>query len=119
MAEVNTALVSGYFQNGGNIMPTLDFWRQLALQFMENTIGTEPGDIGRPMWVCRKPEIVEFKLEKVPNYHGKWLASEKNQNDQAEMSEAALQKPFIMRQLDQDLFHMKQRDVSMLWVLLR
>ena len=32
VTEVNTALASGHFQNGGNIMPTLAFWRQLAIQ---------------------------------------------------------------------------------------
>ena len=30
--EANTALASGNFQNGGNIMPNLDFQEQLALQ---------------------------------------------------------------------------------------
>ena len=75
MLGVNTALASGHFQNGGNIMPTLDFWRHLAIQCMENTIGTEPGDIGMPMWDCRMPQIAGYKLEKVPNYRGKWLPS--------------------------------------------
>ena len=76
--EVITALASGNFQNGGNIMPTLDFWRHLAIQCMENTIGTEPGDIGRPMWAFRRPQTVKYNMEKVANYHRKWLASEKN-----------------------------------------
>ena len=31
VTEVNTALASGHFQNGGNIMPTLAFWRQFAI----------------------------------------------------------------------------------------
>ena len=39
--EVNTELLSGDFQNGGNIMPTLAFLRQLAIQCMENTIGID------------------------------------------------------------------------------
>ena len=79
MTEVNTALASGHFQNGVDIMPTLAFRRQLAIQCMENAIGTEPGDIGRPVRACRRPQIVECKLEKVPNYSGKWwLPNEKN-----------------------------------------
>ena len=49
MLGVNTALASGHFQNGDNIMPTLDFWRQLAMQCMENTIVTDPSDTGRPI----------------------------------------------------------------------
>ena len=43
---------------------------------MENTIGTEPGDTGRPTRYCMRPQIVECKLEKVPKYRGKWIASE-------------------------------------------
>ena len=47
------------------------------MQCMETNIETEPGDIDRPMWSCRRPHVVEFKLEKVPNYIRKWIASEK------------------------------------------
>ena len=78
VTEVNTALASGHFQNGGNIMLTLDFWRQLVLQCMENTIGTDPGSVGRPIRACRRAQIVEYKPDNIPNYRGKWLASEKN-----------------------------------------
>ena len=60
-------------------MPALDYWGKLALQCMENTIGKDPGDIGTPIQACRRPQIVEWIMEKVPNYRGKWLASEKNQ----------------------------------------
>ena len=86
MTEVNTTLASGHFQNGGDIMPNLDLGGHLAIQCMINNFGTEPGDIGRPMWYYRRPQIVEYNLEKVPNYHRKWLASEKNQNVLAEIS---------------------------------
>ena len=34
VTEVNTALASGHCQNGGNIMPTLSFWRHLVIQRM-------------------------------------------------------------------------------------
>ena len=37
--EVNTALASGHFQNSGNIMPTLTFWRHSAMQCMEILLG--------------------------------------------------------------------------------
>ena len=73
--EANTALASGYFQDGGDIMTSLSFQRQLAIQCMENTTGTETGDIGRPMWACRIPQIVGCNQEKVPRYCGKWLPS--------------------------------------------
>ena len=59
VTEVNTALASGHFQNGGNIMPNLAFLIQLALHCMENTIGTYPDDIGSPMGACRRPQIME------------------------------------------------------------
>ena len=77
MAEANTALAFGKFQNSGNIMPNLDVRGKLAIQFMENTIVTETGDIGSPIRDCRRSQIVEFKLDKVLNYHRKWIASEK------------------------------------------
>ena len=59
-------------------MPTLPFRRQLAIQCMENTIGTEPGDSGRPMPTCRGPQIVGCHLEKVPNYSAKWQPTAEN-----------------------------------------
>ena len=74
---VNRELASGHFQNGGDIMPTLDFGRQLEIQCMESTIETHPGDIGSTIWACRRPKIAEYNLEKVPNYFGKWLPREK------------------------------------------
>ena len=58
MTEVNTALASGHFQNGGNIMLNLDFWGQLEIHCMENTIGTDTGDVGSPMRDYRIPQIV-------------------------------------------------------------
>ena len=44
---------------------------------MENTFGTDPGDIGRPIQAFRKTQIVEFRLEKVPNYCIKCVTSGK------------------------------------------
>ena len=55
---------------------TLAFWRQLGLQCMDNTIEIYPGDNGRPMRAFGRHQIVEFNLEKAPNYHGKWIGSE-------------------------------------------
>ena len=78
MTEVNTALASGHFQNGVDIMPTLAFRRQLEIHCMKNNIVTEPDDIVRPIRAFRGPQIVECKLKKVSNSCGKWLAREKN-----------------------------------------
>ena len=60
--KANTALASSHSQNDGNIMPTLDFWSQLEIQCIENTIVTEPGDLVRPMQAYRRPQIVEHDM---------------------------------------------------------
>ena len=57
----------------------------------------EPSYILRPMWACRSPKIMECHMEKVLNYRGNWLPSEKNQNIQAEITEVALHEPFRMQ----------------------
>ena len=75
---VYTALASRHFQNDANCMPTFDFWRKLVIHCMEITIGKYPVGIGRPMWDCRSPQIVECHLYNVPNYRVKWITSEKN-----------------------------------------
>ena len=49
-----TELTYSNLQNCGNIMPTLDLWIQLALYCIENTTGTEPDDIGRPIRSCTR-----------------------------------------------------------------
>ena len=67
MTEENTVLASGQSQNGGNIMPTLTFQRQLVIKCMDITIGTYPGDIGSHIWACKMPQIVQDNLQKVLN----------------------------------------------------
>ena len=57
------------------MMTTLDFWSQLEIQCMENTIVIDSGDTGRPIRAFRGLHIVEYHLEKVPNYRKKWLPS--------------------------------------------
>ena len=71
MLEVNTSLSYGHFQNGRDIMPNLYFQRQLAIKCKENTIGTETGDIGGPMRDCRRPQTMEYHMEKAQNYQRK------------------------------------------------
>ena len=82
MTEVNIALASRNFQNGGDINPNMDFWRQLEIILMENTIETEPCNIGRPMKSCTGPQIVESQMEKVPKYPRKCLPGAKNPKTQ-------------------------------------
>ena len=98
--EAKIVKASGHLQNGGDIMPTLAFWRQLETQCMENNTGPQPGGIVRPMMSFRRPQIIEYHMEKVPNYQGKWILIEKHQKIQAEISKTALHKPLIMRELN-------------------
>ena len=39
VSEVNTALESGHFQNDEVVKPSLDFRRDLEIEFLENKIG--------------------------------------------------------------------------------
>ena len=60
--DANTELGYGHLKIGGDVIPNLSFWSQLAIQCMENIIVTYPGDIGRTMWYYRRPQIVEFHM---------------------------------------------------------
>ena len=101
-------------------MPTLDFRSDLVIQCMEDIIEPEPGDIGRHIRACKRPQIVQCKIKKVPKYRGKWLDSEQNKKKiQAEISESALQEPFRIWRLNQDLLHVQQSNASMLWVVFK
>ena len=62
-------------------MPTLDFRSDLVIQCMEDIIEPEPGDIGRHIRACKRPQIVQCKIKKVPKYRGKWLDSEQNKKN--------------------------------------
>ena len=44
VSKINTALSSGHFQNDGVVQPSLNFWRALSIERLENTIGVELGD---------------------------------------------------------------------------
>ena len=45
MSEVNTALASGCFQNNRVVQPSLDFWRVLEIESLENKIGFNWGNM--------------------------------------------------------------------------
>ena len=57
-SEVNTALVSGHFQNDGVVQPSLDFGRALVIECLGNTIGVELGENGRPNRTSKIPIYV-------------------------------------------------------------
>ena len=69
VSEVNTALGSGHFQNYGVVQPSLYFWRDLAIYCLENTIGVELGENGRPKRNAKIPIYV--RCEKITvKHHG-------------------------------------------------
>ena len=71
-SEVNADIAMGHFQNGGVLQPSLDFRRGLAKECLENTIGLDPGDIGRPQRGCTIPAGLECQLVSVSHYCGMW-----------------------------------------------
>jgi hypothetical protein len=74
--EVNTALASGHMQKGGGVLlPTLEFRRALAKECMENTIGIEEGDIGRPIRQLTMPIPVQCQMITVKHFCGMWDSS--------------------------------------------
>ena len=78
MLEVNTSLASGHFQNDGVVQPSLDFWRSLAIECLENTIGFELGDNGQPK---RTSKIkIYFPCDKitVKQFDGMWNLRKKS-----------------------------------------
>ena len=69
MSEVNTALASGQFQNDGVLQPSLNFWRCLAIECFDNTIGVELGENGIPKGTSKIP--IYCSCEKITvKYHG-------------------------------------------------
>ena len=78
MSEVNTALASGHFQNDWVVEPSLYFWRVLAIECLENTIGVELRDNGRPVRTSKIPIYVPCE-QIVVKHHGRmWDPSRKS-----------------------------------------
>ena len=72
VTEVNTILADGHFRKGGKFIPNLQFRRKLAHEMMENTIGGETVDYGRPRGSAATPYIVACTLLKVKNHEGSY-----------------------------------------------
>ena len=47
MSEVNENLARGHFQKVGNVGPTLEFWRHMAKEILNNDIVLYPRYLGR------------------------------------------------------------------------
>ena len=69
---MNTALVDGHFRKGGKLIPTLQFRRKLAHEIMENNIGGDTVDSGRPGRSTCTPYIVACTLLKVKKHEGSY-----------------------------------------------
>ena len=72
MTEVNTALADGHFCKGVKVIPTLQFRRKLAHEIMENNIGGDTVDSGRPRRTTCTPPIVACTLLKVKKHEGSY-----------------------------------------------
>ena len=70
LSEVNTALASGHFQNYGVVQLSLDFLRYLEIKCLENTIGVELGENGRPNRTYKLPTYVPCEKITVKNHGG-------------------------------------------------
>ena len=70
VTEVNTALADGHFRKGGKLIPTLHFRRKIAHKMMENTVGVDTVDYGRPGMSTCMPYIVPCGLQKVKKNEG-------------------------------------------------
>ena len=73
--EVNRALASGHFRNGGVVQPSMDFWRALEIDFLKNTIGVEFRENIRPKRTSRLPSCVPCDKIEVKHRGGIWYPS--------------------------------------------
>ena len=70
MSEVNADLVSGHFKKDGLVQPSLDFWIELDIECLENTVGVELGNNGQPKIACKIPVYVPCEQFGVKHYCG-------------------------------------------------
>ena len=69
--------MSGHFQNGGVVQPSLDFSRELSIECLENKIGLELGDNGKTKISCKIPIYVYCENVTVKHYGRMWNPSKK------------------------------------------
>ena len=76
--EFNTALALGHFQNYWVVQPSLYFWRALEIEFLENTIGVELEDNGRPKRTFKLHIHAPCEKIIVKHHCGVWGLSKKS-----------------------------------------
>jgi hypothetical protein len=74
---VNVNLAHGHFQNNGEVVPTLLFRREFARECLENTIGQDETDVGRPVRGCNVPIAFPCELVTIAHFCGMWDAGRK------------------------------------------
>ena len=72
VTEVNMALADGHFRKDGKLIPTLKLRRKLAHEIMENTIGVDNVEYGRPRRSTCTPSIIVCTLLKVKKHEGSY-----------------------------------------------
>ena len=72
VSKVNTALMSGHFQNSGVVQPSLYFQIYLAIKCLDNTIGVELMDIILPKRTSKIPIYVPCEKIKLKHHGRMW-----------------------------------------------
>ena len=96
VSRVNTDLASGHFQDYGVVQPSMDFWRALAIEFLDNKIGVELGYNGQCNRSSKLPIYVSCEKITVKHHDGMWYPSKKKVKIETEISKAELSEPFKM-----------------------
>ena len=80
VSEVSTDLAPGHCKNDMAVQPSLDFWRALAIECLENKIEFELGENGRPNRIPKLPIYVPCEKITVKHHGGMWHQSKKWKN---------------------------------------
>ena len=69
---MNTALADEHFRKGGKLISNLQYRRKLAHEMMDNNIGGDTVDSGRPRRTACTPYIFACTLLKVKKHEGSY-----------------------------------------------
>ena len=91
VTEVNTELADGHFRKGGRFIPTFQLRRKILHEMMENTIGVDTVNFGRPRRSTCTAAIVSCTLLKVKNHEGSYnIKAKKNKKSQTGISKTEM-----------------------------
>ena len=92
MSEVNTALASGQFQNDGVVQPSLNFWRALEIECLENKIVFELEENGQPKRTSKITIYVPCDKITVKHHGGMWDPNKKRKKVKQKYQKQCCQK---------------------------